>query len=169
VPGWTRIPATGRPWKPHFAGADLIRMARYRNVAGQQVDLAIVLFARQQEGRELVGFGQGAVEPEGPWAWSSNGPPPPNGRLDRIVSHGAVRDVAIFYRVGTILTGSPAAVKLETIKTRLLGGPQAAVAVLVSSEAPAAGVSARPAIDAFLRDLGSIEALADEAAGLPQR
>jgi exosortase A len=168
VPGWSRVPASGRPWQPHFAGADHIRMGRYRNAAGQEVDLAIAYFARQAEGRELVGFGQGPVEPEGAWAWSGKGSPPPNGRLDRIVSHGTVREVAIFYRVGSILTGSPTAVKLETMKTRLLGGPQRAVAILVSAETPAASISARPAIDSLLNDLGSIEALADGAAGLPR-
>jgi hypothetical protein len=72
-----------------------------------------------------------------------------------------------FYRVGSVLTGSPAAVKLETVKVRLLGGPQRAAAVLVSAPALAPGVSPRPAIDAFLSSLGSPAALADRASGLP--
>jgi EpsI family protein len=144
-----------------------MRLARYRNARGQEIDLAVVLFVRQEEGRELVGFGQGPAAPNGAWAWIGEGPPPPGGRLDRIASHGTVREVAIFYRVGSILTGVPAAVKLETMKARLFGGPQRAVAVLVSAPAPADGVSPRSVIDAFLRDLGSIEALADGAAGLP--
>ena len=169
VRGWQRVPATGRPWQPHFAGADQLRIARYRNASGQQVDLAIAVFARQQEGRELVGFGQGPVAPNGAWAWTGEGAAPAGGRLDRIGSHGAVREVATFYRVGSILTGSPTEVKFETMKTRLLGGPQRALAVMVSAEAPGEGLSPRPAIDAFLRDLGSIEPLADRAAGLPQR
>lgn len=169
VPGWQRVPATaGRPWRPHFAGADLLRLARYRNVSGHEVDLAVAVYMQQEEGRELVGFGQGAVAPNGAWAWISGGPAPLGGRLDRIASHGAVREVATFYRVGSILTGSPTAVKLETMKTRLLGGPPRAVAVLVAAQAPVEGASPRPAIDAFLKDLGSIEKLADRAAGLPQ-
>jgi exosortase A len=169
VPGWERVPGDrGRPWQPHFLGADVIRMGRYRSAGGQEVDLAVALFGRQSEGRELVGYGQGAAGPGGRWAWTADTPPPPNGRAERIVSFGTVREVASFYRVGSIVTGSPAAVKLETVKARLLGGPQRAVAVLVSAEAPAEGVSPRPAIDAFLQALGPIDALADEAAGLPQ-
>lgn len=168
VPGWTRVPASGRPWQPHFAGADVIRMGRYRDAAGQEVDLALAVFARQEEGREIVGYGQGAVAPESNWAWIAAGPPPPGGRLDRIASFGTVREVAGFYRVGDTLTGSEMAVKLETMKVRLLGGPQRAVAVIVSAEAPGEGASPRPAIDAFLARLGSIETLADGAAGLPQ-
>jgi exosortase A len=168
VAGWDRVPATrGRPWEPNFAGADVIRMGRYRNASGQEVDLAVALFARQEEGRELVGFGQGAVKPEGAWAWTGKGPTPTGGRLERIASHGTVREVASFYRVGDVLTGSEMAVKAETMKVRLLGGPQRAVAVLVSAEAPSEGASPRPAIDAFLTDLGSIETLADRAAALP--
>jgi EpsI family protein len=164
--GWHRVAdASGRAWQPSYAGADRIRHGRYRNAAGQEVDLVLVYFARQGEGRELVGFGQGPLDAAGKWAWIGDGPAPPGGRLDRIASFGTVREVATFYRVGSILTGSPAKVKFETMKTRLLGGPQRAVAVLVSGAAPAEGVSPRPAIDAFIADLGSIEALADGAAG----
>jgi hypothetical protein len=56
-------------------------------------------------------------------------------------------------------------VKIETMKVRLLGGPQRAVAVLVSAEAPGAETDARPAIDDFLRALGPIAPLADRASG----
>jgi exosortase A len=170
VPGWERVAAGGgRFWQPRFAGADLVRIGRYRNAAGQSADLAIAVYARQDEGRELIGFGQGAAPPGSGWTWSADAPAPPGGRAERIAARGAMREVVSFYRVGDILTGSPAAVKLATIRTRLAGGPQRAVAVLVSAEAPAGSVSARPAVDAFLRDLGPVAPLADAAAGLPQR
>jgi exosortase A len=168
VPGWTRVEATGgRPWEPRYAGADLIRTGRYRDAAGREVDLAVAVFARQEEGRELIGFGQGAAPTDSGWAWSAAASPPPGGRAERIASHGVLREVVSFYRVGSALTGSPAAVKLETVKVRLLGGPQRAVAILVSAAAPAERVSPRPAIDAFLSSLGDPAALADRAAGLP--
>lgn len=169
IAGWQRVAAEkGRPWRPNFPGADLIRVARYRDSAGREVDLALAVYARQEEGRELIGFGRGAAEPGSGWTWTSDSPAPPGGRAERIVFRGALREVASFYRVGGILTGSPAAVKLATMRARLLGGPQGAVAVLVSAEAPADSVSPRPAIDAFLRDLGPVAALADAAAGLPR-
>ncbi len=158
VPGWQRVPPGG-DWQPHFAGADRVALARYRDGQGRAVDLAIIVFARQSEGRELVGFGQGAVAPEGRWAWTSNAPPPPDGRAERIASHGLVREVVSFYRVGNIVTGSGMGVKLETMKIRLFGGPQRAVGVLASSES-------RPAIDDFLAALGPVAPLADRAAGL---
>jgi exosortase A len=168
VAGWQRVPGDrGRPWQPHFAGADLLRIGRYRDSAGREVDLAIAMFARQEEGRELVGFGQGAAAPQGAWSWTADARPPRDGRAELIASYGTVREVVTFYRVGDILTGSAARAKLETARVRLLGGPQRAVAVLVSAEA-GDGIGPRPAIDAFLKALGPADRLADEAAGLPQ-
>jgi len=166
VPGWQRVPAAaGIPWSPHYAGADRLAVAHYRDARGRIVDLAIAVFAHQREGRELVGFGQGAVTPNGRWAWTADAAAPPDGRAERIASHGVAREVLSFYRVGEVLTGSPMGVKIETMKARLLGGPQRAVAVLVSAEAPGAESDARPAIDDFLRALGPIAPLADRAAG----
>jgi exosortase A len=167
VPGWQRVPASGGiPWSPHYAGADRLAVGHYRDARGRIVDLAVAVFARQSEGRELVGFGQGAVAPNGRWAWTADAAPPPDGRAERIASHGVAREVLSFYRVGNAVTGSQMGVKLETMKLRLLGGPQRAVAFLVSAEAPAAETSARPAIDDFLRALGPIAPIADRAAGI---
>ena len=143
-----------------------IRTARYRDSAGREVDLAIAVFARQEEGRELVGFGQGAAGPDSDWSWTADAPAPPDGRAERIASHGLVREVWSFYRVGDVLTGSRTGVRLETMRVRLLGGPQRAVAVLVSAPEPAAGASPRPALDAFLAALGPVDRLADRAAGV---
>jgi exosortase A len=164
VGGWSRVEgqAHGRPWQPSFAGADRLRIGRYRDSAGREVDLAVALFARQEEGRELVGYGQGAASEQ--WSWTEERPAPPRARAERISSHGTVREVVTYYRVGRILTGSRAAVKIETARVRLLGGPQRAVAVMVSAE----GAAARPAIDAFLSSLGPVEPLADAGAGLPK-
>jgi exosortase A len=165
VAGWTKLPASS-DWQPHYVGADRVRQIRYRNAAGQQVDLAIIVFARQSEGRELVGYGQGASDEDGAWSWTGEAPAPADGKAERIGSHGEVREVVSFYRVGEIVTGSSTRVKLETVRTRLLGGPQRAVAIMVAAEAPADGLSPRPAIDAFLNDLGPVAPLADRAAGL---
>jgi hypothetical protein len=67
--------------------------------------------------------------------------------------------VVSFYVVGEMTTGRAQIVKLATLKSRLIGGDQSAVALLVSAqdrrESPA-----RPQIDAFLAALGKPEALA---------
>ncbi len=167
VPGWQRVEAQGgTPWRPNFTGADRFLMARYRDGQGREVDLAVAIFTHQAEGRELVGFGQGAVAPDDVWTRISAAPAPPDGRAERIASHGLVREVASFYRVGSIVTGSGMKVKLETMKVRLIGGPQRAVALLVSAPAPAGGVSPRAQIDDFLAALGPVAPLADRLSGL---
>jgi len=165
VKGWQRVPLSSRhTWYPRFDGADHRLIGRYRNAAGQEADLAIIVFADQREGREIVGYGQGSVDPDSQWAWTTTARAPAGGTAERIIAPGpVVREVVSFYRVGGALTGSGTMVKLETLKARLTGGSRRAVAVLVSSE-EANGQSARPAIDALLRDLGPIDALADRIA-----
>jgi EpsI family protein len=150
-------------WRPRFAGADLFRRARYRDEGGREVDLALAVYARQEEGRELTSYGQGKAPG---WGWTANALAPPDGRAERIASHGMVREVVTFYRVGRILTGSEAEVRLEMMKVRLLGGPPRAVAVLVSAPVPATGASARPAIEDFILALGPVDHLADRASGM---
>lgn len=157
--GW-QARAAGRDWRPGFAGADRIARALYVDGSGRRVDLVIAVFADQSEGRELVGFGQGE-DPR--WTRTAAAAAPPGGRAERIASERLAREVVSFYRVGRLLSGSGMRVKLETIRTRLFGGPRRAVAVLVS--APAAAPGRRRAIDDFLAALGPVDALADRAAG----
>lgn len=168
VRGWDRTPLPPLyPWKPRFDGADHMVTARYRNGHGQIVDLAIATFARQEEGRELVGFGQGAVDPDQRWSWSSPAPAPDNARGEQITAPGPVlRHVVSFYRVGRgPLTGSAATIKLATMKARLLRQDQRAVGLLISAE-ERKGAPADAAITAFLEDLGDPKDLADQSIGI---
>jgi exosortase A len=169
IGGWARTDAApAYPWKPRFDGADRFVSARYANAHGQVVDLVIVAYDRQAEGRELVGFGQGAVDPDGGWVWSSPASAPSGALGEQITAPGpVVRHVATFYRVGDgALTGSAAQVKLDTMLARLLGRDQRAVAILISAE-EREGKPADGAITAFLRGLGSMKILADHSVGTP--
>ncbi len=160
VAGWQRVPvAQNFGWRPSYEGADHRLFGQYRSAAGQQVELAIAVYGWQGEGRELVGYGQGAVELGSPWSWTNDTAAPPSGKAERIFAPGLAREVATFYVLGGITTGSANRVKIETLKTRMLGGDQAAVAVLVSAE-DLKDTPSRPAIDAFLRNLGPVDALA---------
>jgi exosortase A len=165
VPGWQRAaPSAAHPWAPNFDGADHRLLGRYVNDRGDAIDLAVILYGHQDEGRELVGYGQGAVPPESDWAWTTRGRDPPGGMAERITGRGpVVREVVSFYRIGGMTTGSATRVKLETLKVRLLGGSQIAAAVLVSAQEQR-GRSARPAIDSFLDALGPADRLADRLA-----
>jgi EpsI family protein len=163
VAGWKRVPITQTyVWRPRFSGLDHALFGEYVNAKGQRVDLAVALFGWQGKGRESVGYGQGAADPQSSWSWTNDTPPPQNGMAERIFAPGVAREVVSFYRLGGLTTGSRNIVKVETLKAKLLGGDQAAVAVLVSAEDSKA-IPARPAIDAFLHDLGSVDGLADRA------
>lgn len=167
VPGWQRADLPMRtPWKPRFDGADHLVMARYQDGKGQVVDLVIASFGSQDEGRELVGYGQGAVDPDSGWAWSSPAWAPAGARGEQITAPGpVVRHVVSFYRVGDApLTGSDAVVKLDTAKARLLGRGQRAIALLISAE-ERDGAPADRAIRSFLQALGDPYRLAQRAAG----
>ncbi len=162
--GWTRIErGGGATWTPRFAGADRFFIGRYRNAQGAEVDLAIASYAWQAEGRELIGFGQGATPPESGWSWSRSTPPPNDGRADQIVAGGVMREVLSFYRVGDVVTGNAAEIKLATLKSRLSGGRQTATAVLISS-VPGRG-EPRATLDAFAAALGPMRAFTTRATG----
>lgn len=166
LPGWSPVARdAGLPWSPRFVGADRMLVQRYRDRAGREVDLAIAVYARQAEGRELVGYGQGAVAPESGWSWSQSTAPPASGRADRIVSRGVTRDVLSFYGVNGVTTGNEAEVKLLTLKARLLGRPASGVAILVSGEAIGGAAASRALLDDFLLRLGPVDRLADRALG----
>ncbi|MBB5687390.1 exosortase A [Sphingobium boeckii] len=160
--GWQRAPiSTRHPWMPRFDGADHRLFGRYRNAAGDAVDLGIFVYGWQAEGRELVGYGQGAIDPASDWAWTSPAPSIAGGQGARITAPGpVVREVMTFYRAGDVLTGSPARVKLATLKVRLTGGDQRAVAIMVSAE-EMPGHDAHAAIGRFIAALGPLDKLAD--------
>ena len=161
VRGWTRVAITQNfPWRPNFDGADHYLFGQYRNADGREIELAVALYGWQGEGRELVGYGQGAVEPESPWSWTNDTPSPSGGKAERIFAPGVAREVVSYYVLGGVTTGDAHKVKIETLKARLLGGNQAAAAVLIAAE-DSKETPARPVIDAFLVSLGSPNALVD--------
>ncbi|HMT44998.1 MAG TPA: exosortase A [Chakrabartia sp.] len=169
VKGWSRTdPQSSYPWVPRFDGADHRLTGQFINASGQRVDMVIAIYGWQEDGREMVGFGQGTFDPESEWSWTRATLAPTGGKADVIFAPGAEREVAAFYVMGGTSTGSETRVKLATLKSRLTGGDQAGVAILVSAQAWP-GQPTRPAIDAFLRDLGALEPLAarlvDQARG----
>ncbi|KQN36979.1 exosortase A [Sphingomonas sp. Leaf407] len=165
VPGWQRVAITGEPWVPHYPGADHFLIGRYGDGQGRQVDMAIAVYGSQGEGHELVGFGQGAIRENDRWVRVADTAPIAGGAALRMAAPGPVeRETATWYRVGDVVTGDPDRVKLETLKVRLLGGPQRGVAILLSAQKDAH--EPRAAISAFLKAAGPVAAIADHAAGM---
>jgi len=160
VPGWRRVAlSTQGPWQPWHPGADHRLFGRYRDASGAAVDMGVVLYAAQGEGRELVAFGTGVLREDDRWVRVADLPRVAGGkamliRAPRPDGSGAVeRVVAWWYRVGDATPADPVAVKVETLKARLLGRPAPAMAVYLSSE----GRDAR-GIARFAVAIGGVEA-----------
>lgn len=161
IAGWQRQPyAPTAEWTPRADGSNRTLIASYVR-DGQRVDVFAALYDGQSEGREITGYGQGALDPDGNWSWVEAGQPLADGRADVITGPGrVVRDVATFYRVGDVRTGSNLAIRLESLKARLLRRSQSALMLIVSAERSGNG-SQRTAIDALLADAGGSRKLAD--------
>lgn len=165
VPGWTRAPVSRvAPWTPNYPGADHQLFGRYVDAQGATVDLAIAVYGSQREGKEIVGFGIGAIQQDDRWVKIKDMDALNGGTVMAITAPGPVeRQVATWYRVGSVLTSNEKIVKLETLKAKLFGGPQRAVAIHLSVEG---GRDSRAAMARFLTAIGPLDVLADRSAGM---
>jgi hypothetical protein len=98
------------------------------------VDIAIVRFDRQEEGRELVGFDQGATVAGGAWSMMARSDAPAGGGGAWLRGEdGQRRYVATWYLLGDTVTGSRIGAAGAAVRQRLTGGDPRAVAVLLSA------------------------------------
>ncbi|GGO98073.1 exosortase A [Stakelama pacifica] len=136
LPGWTLVERrTHFPWAPHYPDADRLLIGQYRGPDGARVDLAVAIYAGQREGREVVGFGIGPIRENDQWVRIADEAPIRGGAVLRMTAPGPVyRHVATWYDVAGTLTDSPNRAKLATLRAKLLGGKQRAVAILISVE-----------------------------------
>ena len=159
--GWSEARAGSAPWTPRFDGADQRLLRHFIDAGGRRVTVAIGGYERQAEGREVVSFGQGAVDPDSRWAWSAALPAIEGARTERLLHPGPVlRDAATWYVVDGRVTGDPRRAKLAGLKARLLGGDPRALSLIVSSEEEQ---GARDAIADFVTASGGAQAMADRA------
>lgn len=160
-PGWSEARADGTRWAPRFDGADRRQLHHFSDAGGRVVAVALGGYERQAEGREVVAFGQGAIDPDSKWAWSAALPAVEGAKTERLLHSGPVlRDAATWYVVDGKVTGSPRAAKLAGLKARLFGGDPRALALIVSSEERQGG---RNAIEDFVSASGGAKAMADRA------
>ena len=165
VAGWQRTGASPVPWSPNYPGADHFVIGHYVDARGRAVDLAVAVYANQHEDKELVGFGIGAIRENDRWVRIENLPRTDGGKALRMIGPNRIeRETVTWYRIGGMLTGSDNRVKLATLTNKMLGGNQAAAAVLVSAEQGGEG-GAHAAIEDFLRALGPVDRFADRMTG----
>ena len=161
VPGWRLLPSATPPaddWRARFDGADQRRDLRFADASGRVVDVTIAGYVRQGEGHELVGFGQGAADPDSDWAWGETLGQLGAARLDRIAARGEIRDVATLYRLGGAVTAESGAVKLRTLIARLSWGDERGYA-LVAAARRQGDAPGRIIVRDFLTAAGGADAL----------
>ena len=169
VPGWHRVALSQRAgWSPYYPGADHFLIGRYQDAAGDAVDVAIALYREQREGQELVAFGVGALRQNDRWVRVADLSPLAGGSAMRITApgvdgHPVERQVVTWYRVGDMVTASPIREKIETLRARLIGGRQRAMALHLSAEA-SPGHDPGVAIARFLAAAGPVDRLTDAVA-----
>jgi len=159
--GWTLTAPQGIAWVPRFDGADQRLVRHFADARGRHVTVAVGGYERQAEGREVAAFGQGAVDPDGPWAWSGSLPAIDGAKTERLLHRGPVlRDAATWYVVDGHATGSARAAKFAGLKARLFGGDPRALSLIVSSEEGEGGARA---IADFVAASGGAQLMADRA------
>ncbi|MEQ1688379.1 MAG: exosortase A, partial [Sphingopyxis sp.] len=80
------------PWRARFDRADVRRDWHLADGAGRRVDVTVAGYARQSEGHEMVGYGQGAVDPTSDWRWGEGLAPIGGARVDRLMNAGTARE-----------------------------------------------------------------------------
>ncbi|RDC60074.1 hypothetical protein HME9302_01273 [Alteripontixanthobacter maritimus] len=155
VAGWSAVsyePQIG--WQPRAGGADHRMIARYRDPAGREVDVALATYAAQGEGREAGSYGEGALVPGSQWRWLSAAPSNTRWHGEILLARGQVKRLAqTSYRRGDLVTGSVARLKLATLLDRLrLSAAPVQTLILSVEEQP--GQDSAATLSAFRTAMG---------------
>lgn len=165
VAGWKRVDyAPAIWWEPRAAGAEHRLLGSYADAEGRRIDVFFALYSAQGEGREAGGFGEGALMPDGDWAWTATGPAVANGRSERMIGRGKVGRLAeTYYRTGDLITGSNASLKLATMRDRLLLSERSTAMLILSAETRPEQ-PAEQTIATFRKSAGPLDAWMDRIA-----
>ena len=164
VAGWTRVDyAPSTWWEPRAGGADHRLLGRYADGKGRKVDVFYALYAKQSEGREAGGFGEGALRPESGWSWQGPGPALADGKAERLQANTReVRLAETYYRTGSLVTGSNMALKLANIGDRLVLRAVPTQMLILSAE----GADGEVALAAFRQSTGPLGPWMDRVGGV---
>jgi EpsI family protein len=173
VPGW-RLEPVGGDWQPRADGAARRMLVRYRDAAGDRVDVFIAVWAVQRDGAKADGFGEGAWDPQSQWGWMGPAPVPAGyapgeGVGDRLLGNGRVQRLAVTtYGHGDWSGGRAVSLRGAVFADRLRLRARA-TAVLIVSAVDAPGHPAAAAIAAFRAASGPAGAWLRRAGDGPQR
>jgi exosortase A len=151
--GWQGAGSAPTGWRPVYVGADAELGARYQR-DGTAVDLWIVFYATQAQGKELVYYANHLAAPT---AWRIESTQRAGGREtanDTVLvdTSGDRRLVRWWYEVDGHRSASGPMAKLQQVAARLAGRPAAAL-VAFSTTCKIDCTAAAATLDAFERDM----------------
>lgn len=159
VGDWRVFAPPATIWRARFDGAAARSDWRLIGPNGAIAEVTVARFVHQREGSEMVGFGQGAVDPDGDWSWSSDAQPIDGMRVQGLRNAGRTLAAMTLYRVGrNAPTDSPVKVKWQYLSARLLRQDESASAIIIASE-NVEGHTARDNIAALVDAAGGVDAL----------
>ena len=164
VPGWEQVtPVQNLAWMPRANGADQRALVQYRDGRGRTVDVFVARYARQDEGIDATGFGEGALPPDTDWRWQGPAAAPDGIAGDALFAQGSVRRIAWSrWHAGSFATASPTRLKLAVMRDRALLMVEPVTTVIVSAEGTDnAEISAR--LNDFAAATGGLPAWMDRA------
>ncbi len=169
VPGWVHSNHTDQvDYIPIYKNASATKAQVLSDTEGRFVQVYMAIYDRQSELREMVGYGNGpfqiATDENDDWVWTDNMVPPklaasPAPYAVTIYKHQMVRDVWQWFYVNGKIFNSPSAAKLETAKTRLLGGRTDAATLILSSERVQSKSSHEMHLQKFAENLGPVDSV----------
>ncbi|RXZ65772.1 exosortase A [Pelagerythrobacter rhizovicinus] len=167
VAGWQQLAyAPEVPWQPRASGAAHRLIGRYRNAAGDEIDVFYALYPAQDDRRDASAYGEGALVPDTPWRWLEPGRTSPEAAGDVLLAYGRlVRVAETSYRKGDLTTGSAARLKLATMRDRLLLRRRPTATLILSVEGRPAAEGTQ-VIDRFTAAIGDRGAWMDRVADL---
>jgi exosortase A len=162
IKGWDIQPINdGVVWTPLHGGSDQRFRLRFRDKAGETVDVSFAMYANQSKDHEAGGFGQGALPLGARWAWERPGSVSGIAKSDVIQAptDGPIPERRLcltWYRSGALLTGSNLALRLHVMTDHLLLRRQI-TAVLILSASDRFNRDPVAAIAAFRAAVGPID------------
>jgi exosortase A len=169
VAGWSPSDhASLVEYMPVYKNASATKMQLLSDNEGRFVQVYMAVYDRQSDAREMVSYGNGpfqiATDENDDWVWTGNMVPPalaasPAPYAVTVYKHQMVRDVWQWFYVNGKIFSSPSAAKLETAKTRLLGGRTDAATLILSSERVQSKSSHDAHLQKFAESLGPVDGI----------
>ncbi len=158
---WVVLDHGATDWRPNFAGAD-VEVFRSYTYDGQIVDFHLAYYSHQRQGAEIINQ-QNTLSGTGTWSLSEgeaveavlDRKPLELGSV-RLASAKAGRIVWYWYWADGAFTASPIIAKLQQVRARLLGGPQAAAAIAISTTVSGTPAESAAPLHGFLEHLKSL-------------